>query len=170
VFRSRNAPSARQTRGPSGDSPAPVKTQPAEDVFLATICRDDQALAYALNNLDLSYITHPLAHEIIEKMYRHYRNGDWHGIEMFINSVSDEEASLITTVLTSVPPVDDNALTILEDCIKSLHVHAYTIEIQQLKDELRLVSDPAGIQDIQGRIRSYQMLKRDQNKIKKLTV
>lgn len=169
-YRRQHVPPLERRKVNTGETPAPVKLSPAEEHFLAMITRDDQVLSYALKNLDISYIEHPLAHEVIQNMYDASREGTWHGVEVFLSTISDDEAALVTTALARVPETPENWKRAMDDCIKALHNHSYDTEIARLKSELNRTSSPEEIDNIMKRIRSYQQLKRKQNRINKLNI
>ncbi len=148
-----------------------IKLGNAEETLIATILSNDDALKFASENLDVEYIEHPVAHELIKRMYHEYRNGDWRGPQAFIDEISDDDARLITGIMSeSLEGTNDKWRRIIEDCKNVLYNKAYSSEIDRLRDLLIREMDDSKRRDLQLQINSYQKEKRRHGRIKKITI
>ncbi len=140
----------------------------SERELLAIILTNSEALKHALTHLDIEYIEHPTAHELAQMLYTAGANETWKGLELFLNEVTDEQAQLITDILSKCPEYDKNWRQPLTDCIDSLHNEVYSREIKNLQAELKTVSNFEEKLKILERIKSYQKLKKE--KVKQLNI
>ncbi len=148
-----------------------IKLGNAEVTLIATILSNDDALKFASENLDIEYIDHPVAHELIKRMYNESRNGEWRGPQAFIDEISDDDARLITGIMSeSLEGTEDKWRRIIEDCKNVLYNKAYSAEINNLRELLVREMDDSKRRDLQLQINSYQKEKRRHGRIKKITI
>jgi len=166
VSRSRRRP---ERRASVSAAPAVSKLSPAEETFLAIILRSEQAVKYASENLELDYIEHPVAHELVGRMYDECRRDTWRGLEGFLDELTDEQAGLVTEILCRVPDSGENWKEVLEDCKNALYNRSYDSEIQRLRDELNSAPDDRKLEIVE-RIRSYQTEKRRHGRVKTMNI
>jgi len=148
-----------------------VKLSPAEELLIATILSKDEAVKFASENLDVEYIEHPVAHELIKRMYDECHKGEWRGAQAFLDEISDDEARIITAILSKAPEnIDEKWRQIIEDCKRVLYNKAYSAEIDKLKELLAQATDKDSVRDLQMQIVSYQKEKRRHGRIKKINL
>ena len=153
------------------DFKSPVKLDLAEETLLATILSNDEALKFASENLDVEYIEHPVAHELIKRMYNECQQGEWRGAQSFLDEINDDEARLITGILSKAPDnVEQIWRQIIEDCKKVLYNKAYSNEIERLQEQLAKEKDSEKIKSLQMQIISYQKEKLRHSRIKKINL
>ena len=140
-------------RQPAVPPPAVALTD-SERRFLAIVLRNDHALKCALDNLDASYVTHPGAHDLLSRAYDRMREGEWRGVELFLNELPDDEASLATGLLSRVPDDGDNWKVALDDCITTLHNESIAREIAHLKKEHEETNDQERRDELMRKINS----------------
>jgi len=140
----------------------------SERELLAIILTNHEALKHALTHLDIEYIEHPEAHALVRLLYEACANETWKGLEPFLNDVTEEQAQLITGILSNCPDYEKSWRKPLSDCIDSLHNEVYTRVIKNLKAELKTVEDFDERIKILERIKSYQKLKKD--RVKQLNI
>ena len=99
-----------------------IKLGLAEETFIAAILSNDDALKFASENLDIEYIEHPVAHELIKRMYSESQTGEWRGPQAFIDEISDDDAGLLTGIMSKSPEgSEDKWRLIIEDCKNVLY-------------------------------------------------
>jgi len=166
-YRNQHVSTPQRKAVSTGVAPAPVRISPAEKQFLAMLSRDDTSIEFALNNLDISYIEHPIVHDIIKNIYDIYRKNVWQSIEVFLSLITDEEAAIITTSLAQIPETpEDKRMKALLDCKKALHIDSWRKEIKRL-DEERSKLPPEQHKEITKRIHSYELMIKSENRITK---
>ncbi len=147
-----------------------IKLDIAEETFIAAILSNDDALKFASENLDIEYIEHPVAHELIKRMYDECQKGEWRGPQAFIDEVSDDDARLLTGIMSkSLEGSEDKWRLIIEECKNTLYNKAYSSEIDRLR-ELLANDDGSKRKDIQMQMQSYQKEKRRHERIKKIII
>ena len=167
---------SRQSRKASPGKPvaeksAIVKLSKAEVTLLATLFSNKDAAEYACKNIDIEYIEHPVAHQLVKRMYEECRKGTWRGIETFLDDANDEEAKIVTELICKTPEdVENKWRRIIEDCKAALYNKAYSDEIAALR---KLISEETGkekIKELQLQIQSYQREKLRHGRIRKIDI
>ena len=148
-----------------------IKLGNAETTLIATILSNDDALKFASENLDIEYIDHPVAHELIKRMYNESQKGEWRGPQAFIDEISDDDARLITGIMSeTLEGAEDKWRRIIEDCKNVLYNKAYSSEINKLRELLVREMDDSKRRDLQLQIQSCQKEKRRHGRIKKIII
>jgi len=148
-----------------------IKIGNAEETLIAAILSYDEALKFASENLDVEYIEHPVAHELIKRMYNQYRKQEWRGAQAFIDEINDDEARIITGIMSkSLESTEEKWRRIIEDCKNVLYNKAYSSEINRLRVLLANETDDSKRRDLQMQINSYQKEKRRHERIKKIII
>ncbi len=148
-----------------------IKIGNAEETLIATILSNDEALEFASKNLDISYIEHPVAQELIKRMYNEVISGEWRGPQAFIDEISDDDARLITGIMSkSLEGSEDKWRIIIEDCKNTLYNKSYSNENNRLRKLLANETDEAKIRDLQRQINTNQREKIRHKRIKKIII
>jgi len=145
-----------------------IKLDIAEETLIAAILSNNEAVKYASENLDVQNIDNRVAHRLIQRIYNECQEGEWRGLAAFLDETDDDEAKLITGIISRAPEgTEDKWRLIIEDCKNTLYNKSYSSEINKLRELLLNESDEAKRRDLQTQIHSLQKEKRRHSRIKK---